>query len=98
MIVDAEDEIEAWRDHLLKTLTRPFDAKISEPQERGELRYGDKVKVYGIIKASDHYGIFVNIRRRRVRFVLPLCDLEISDKSSPNNTPLRDYCVWFANR
>jgi hypothetical protein len=98
VIVDAEDEIEAWRDHLLKTLTPPFDAKISEPQERGGLRYGDKVKVYGIIKASHHYGISVNIRRRRVRFVLPLCDLGISDKSSPNYTPLLDYCVWFANR
>ena len=62
------------------------------------LRTGDEVTVIRMESFEDLYGILVALRRRRKRFVFPLCDLEVLDQSSPNYQPLRDYVVWFANR
>ena len=98
VIADAEDEIEAWNDHLAKVLTFPFDAEVSEPQDRGPLDCRDQVKVKGIVEVDDLYGVLVNLSRGRERFVFPLCDLTVLDKKSPNYRPVKDYCVWFANR
>ena len=98
VIADADDEVEAWNDHLVKVLTFPFDAEVSEPQDRGPLKCGDHVQVKGFAEADDLYGVLVNVTRGRERFVFPLCDLTVLDKKSPNYRPVKDYCVWFANR
>ena len=94
----AEDPLEAWNDHLTEVLTFPFNAEVEEPQDRDPIKCGDKVKVHNIDDADEHYGLIVNITRGRECFVFPLCDLEVLDKTSPNYTPVKDYCVWFANR
>ena len=98
VIADAEDIEEAWKDHLEQVLSFPFDAEVSEYQERGPLKTDDQVKVNGIVEADDLYGVLVNVTRGRERFVFPLCDLTVRDKKSTNYTPVKDYCVWFANR
>lgn len=98
VIADAEDEEEAWKDHLEQVLSFPFEAEVSEPQDKGPLRGGDQVQVKDIAEADEHYGVLVNVIRGRERFVFPLCDLTIRDKKSTNYTPVKDYCVWFANR
>jgi len=98
VIADAEDEIEAWNDHLTQVLIFPFDAEVSDPQDRSPLKCGDHVQVKGFAEADDLYGVLVNVSRGRERFVFPLCDLTVLDKKSPNYRPVKDYCVWFANR
>jgi hypothetical protein len=98
VIDGAEDEVEAWNSHLNTVLTFPFEAEISEPQDRGSLKYGDSVTVLGISGTDDLYGILVDITYGRKRYVFPLCDLNALDKNSKNYTPVKDYCVWFANR
>jgi len=97
VIADAEDEVEAWNDHLEKVLTFPFDAEISEPQDRGPLRGGDHIQVKSIAEADDLYGVLVNVTKGRKHYVFPLCDLTVLDNKSPNYIPVKDYCVWFAN-
>lgn len=44
-------------------------------------------------------GILVEVKRLsdKKEFVLPLVDLEASDKNSPNNEFLDDYLMWFIN-
>lgn len=98
VIADADDEIEAWNNHLAKVLQFPFDAEVSEPQDRGPLNCGDQLKAEGLAEADDLYGILVNVTRGRERFVFPLCDLTVRDRKSPNYRPVKDYCVWFANQ
>ena len=44
----ADDEVEAWNRYLTQTLKFPFEAKVSEPQDRGHLQMDDKVQVQGI--------------------------------------------------
>ena len=98
VIGKAADETKAWHNHLAQILTFPFDAEVSEAQDRGPLDCGDSVKVTGLVETDDLYGILVNVTLGRKRYVFPLCDLTVRDKNSPNYLPVRDYCVWFANR
>lgn len=89
---------EAWEAHFQQVLSFPFEAEVSEWQERGPLRTGEEVKVLGIEGSEDLYGILVSVRREHRKYVFPLCDLEVVDKSSSNYQPVKDYAVWFANR
>lgn len=95
---DDYDAIKAWNDHLIQVLAFPFEAEVSEVQERGPLNDGDLVQVQGIVEADDLYGILVDVHFGRKHFVFPLCDLTIRDRKSVNYTPVQDYCVWYANR
>jgi hypothetical protein len=99
--VDEDDEmgaLDAWEEHLSKSLAFPFEAKVAEYQERGPLQVGDRVKVTGITLVDDLYGGVVDLRRGRRTYAFPLCDLEVTDKHSPNYQIVGDYAVWFANR
>lgn len=99
--VDPDDEmaiVETWEGHLQKNLAFPFEAEVDEYQDRGPLRTGDRVTVRGIVDVDDHYGVIVRLRCRRRQYDFPLCDLEVTDKHSPNFQVVRDYVVWFANR
>ena len=89
--------LEAWEEYFGKILSIPFEAQVSFWKGRGPLRPGDKVRVWGIEGSEDLYGILVSVRHGRKKYVLPLCELEVLDKSSPNCQPVADYSVWFAN-
>lgn len=89
---------DAWEEHFQQVLTFPFEAEVSEWQERGPLRTGDRVTVSGLEGWEDLYGLLVALRQKRRTYVFPLCDLEVLDKSSANYQPVKDYVVWFANR
>jgi hypothetical protein len=88
---------EAWQEYLEEALKFPFEAKVSEWQERGPLETGDRVKVWGIVDNDDLYGIIVSLSHGRRKYAFPLCDLDAVDESSSNYQPIRDYAVWFAN-
>ena len=98
---DPDDDWEcmnAWAEHLDSALSFPFEAEISEHQDRGPLRYGDHLKVLDIADVDDLYGAIVDVRKGRHRYAFPLCDLKAKDKESPNCQALDDYRAWFANR
>lgn len=88
----------AWHKYLSRALAFPFEAEVSEWQDRGPLKAGDRVTVLRFEGIKDLYGILVNIQTKRGDFVFPLCDLEAANQNSPNYQPLNDYDVWFANR
>ena len=88
----------AWEKYLKANLTFPFEAKVSESQERGPIRTGERVSVLDIEIVDDSYGIIVSIKTKRGHYDFPLCDLEALPDTSPNYQPLNDYVVWFANR
>ncbi|MGB7876311.1 MAG: calcium-binding protein [Anaerolineales bacterium] len=99
--IDEDDELEAfetWLEYLEAHLKLPFDAVVSEFQERGPLRVGDLVKVIDIEGVEDLYGVLVNIKIRGSAYVFPLCDLKAANEKSANFTLTDDYAVWFANR
>ncbi len=96
---DDLDEFGAWEEHLEKNLRYPFEAVITEFQERGPLRDGAKVVVIGNADATDEmYGIIVDVKVGRRKYAFPLCDLEVTDKKSSNYQMVKDYAIWFANR
>jgi hypothetical protein len=88
----------AWEKYLKEKLTFPFDAEVSEHQDHGPVRIGERVSVLGIEIVDDSYGIIVSIKTKRGHYDFPLCDLEAYPDTSLNYQPLDDYVVWFANR
>jgi len=99
--VDEGDDLEAfeaWQEYLEAHLKLPFEAAVSESQERGHLRFGDRVTVVGFEGVEDLYGVLVNIKAERNSYVFPLCDLKATNEKSANFMMTDDYAVWFANR
>ena len=99
--IDEDDELEAfetWQEYLEAHLNLPFEAVVSEFQERGPLRAGDLVKVIDFEGVEDLYGVLVNIKARGNAYIFPLCDLKAANEKSDNFTLTDDYAVWFANR
>jgi hypothetical protein len=77
----------------------PFEAIVVDRDEDTEvLDNGDIVSVKKIEGTFDLYGIVVDIRKGRRKYQIPLCELEVSDKSSDNYIKVDDYNVWFSNR
>lgn len=95
---DYLDAFEAWEDYLKYVLKLPFDAEVSEYQEKRQLKCGDKVIVNEFVSVEDPYGIIVKIIVNMKDYYFPLCDLSTIDKNSSNYKPLDDYSVWFSNR
>ena len=98
VIANSDDEIEAWNRYLTRILKFPFEAKVSEPQDRGPLQEGNNVHVQGIVEPDEHYGVLVDVACGQKHFVFPLCDLTVRDRKSPNYNPVKDHGVWFANK
>jgi hypothetical protein len=100
--VERDDDLIAfrvWRVYLRENLKFPFDAVVSEYQDRGPLHTGDRVRVRDLHSVIDDlYGLIAKIRSGRGATAFPLCDLEVVEKQSPNYQMVRDYAVWFANR
>lgn len=88
----------AWEKYLLANLTFPFEAEVSEWQDRGSIRTGERVRVLGIEMVDDWYGLIVAIKTKHGHYDFPLCDLEVLSGGSPNYQPVKDYAIWFANR
>ena len=99
--VDEDDDIEAfeaWEEYLKKHLKLPFEAEVSELQERGPLRAGDRVRVLAFAGVADLYGVLVNIKAGPMTNVFPLCDLKAVQRKTTNFELTDDYAVWYANR
>ena len=47
---------------------------------------------------DDLYGVIVRLAYGRRKYDFPLCELEVTDKHSPNYQIVDEYAVWFANR
>lgn len=96
----AENEREAfaaWEKYLEENLKLPFEAEVSEYQDRGWPHQGDRIKVLNISVLDDLYGIIISGRWGSRGIDLPLCDLAVIGKGT-NERTVSDYAVWFANR
>lgn len=92
-----EEAFEAWARYLEENLSFPFEAEVSEYQEKGNLRQGDRLKILNITGVDDLYGVIVACKWGSQKIEFPLCDLAVKGKSVIKQVVL-DYAVWFANR
>lgn len=91
------EAFKAWDRYLKENLRFPFEAEVSEYQEKGRLRQGDRIKVMKISLLDDLYGVIVSGRRGSENVDFPLCDLTVIGKGV-NKQVVSDYALWFANR
>jgi hypothetical protein len=99
--IDPDDDSKAfmaWEKHLSQLLSFPFEAEISEYQDRGPLRQGDKIRIHSLNGHKDRFGILVMVKYGRKKYHFPLCDVSVLDEASSNYQPVEDYKEWFSNR
>ncbi len=97
--LDNEHEVlKRWENHLKNELKFPFEAEITEFQERGPFQCSDNVHVLKITNVIDPFGILVSVKTKWRKYNFPLCDLKALDESSLNYELTNAYAVWFANR
>ena len=99
--VDPDDEMEClqkWVEHLDKELTFPIQAIVSESEDNGLIKSGDKVLIKALPHIVDLYGVIASIRLNGKKYEFPLCDLEVIDKTGTDFQLIDDYRIWFANR
>lgn len=101
----AEWEERDWESWLSQNLTIPFEIKRVEDEEgfggaksKEPFGIGHTMEVLSIDEDDDKYGIIVAVREGRKTGYIPLCDVEVTSRDTPNFWPVREYVVWFANR
>ena len=97
-ITDEDEVMAVWGEYLSEKLTFPFDAEISEYQDKGPLQQGDKIRIHEIIGSDHLYGVLVKLRLSRKGYHSPLCIVTVEDKHSKNYQIVNAYNIWFANR
>jgi hypothetical protein len=90
--VDIQADI--WLDYLEKELIFPFKASIQD-SENFELKWNDIVNVKQIEDFVDMYGVLLEIRKGRKKFIFPLCDLEVIERQSSNRFIIDAFLEWW---
>jgi len=78
----------------------PGNKKEYEKLRKTNPSYKDKFILIDFVnEIDDDMGIFVKIQRvsDKRKFMLPLADVEATNKKSKNHQLLDDYSVWFIN-
>ena len=97
-----------WIPWLQSKLSFPFhverkededDAYFTDVAEREPFRLGHTMNVIAVMDEEIPFrGVIVKVREGRRAGYVPLCDLEVTDKSDANYWPVREYVVWDANK
>ena len=90
--------MQKWVEHLDKELIFPIQAIVLESEDNWLIKDGDKVLIKALPHIVDTYGIIASIKLDRKKYMFPLCDLEVIDKTRKDFQLIDDYRIWFANR
>lgn len=90
-------QLDNWLNFLENELKFPFEASIQE-SENFELQWKDVVNVKKIEGFEDMYGILLEIRKGRRKYIFPLCDLEIIEKQSKNRFIIEAFLEWWTEK
>ena len=86
-----------WLDFLETELKFPFEASIQE-SANFELQRNSIIKVLQIENFVDMYGLLVEIRKGRRKYIFPMCELEIVEKQSKNRFIIDAFLEWWEEK
>ena len=90
-------QLDNWLNFLEKELKFPFEASIQD-SENFELKWKDIIKVKKIEGFADMYGILLEIRKGKRKYIFPLCDLEVVEKQSKNRFVIDAFLEWWTEK
>jgi len=90
-------QLDNWLDYIEKELTFPFEASIQD-SESFDLQWKDVVNVKKIESFEDMYGVLLEIRKGRKKYIFPLCDLEVVEKQSKNRFIIDAFLEWWTEK
>ena len=89
---------DAWYKYLESKLSFPVQAIVSESEDMGLIKEGDKVVIQSLSTIADRYGIMAKVKLKDANYEFPLCDLDAANKDSAGFQLINDYGIWFGNR
>ena len=92
-----EKQLDIWWTFLEKNLTFPCEAIIQD-SENFELEFEDIVQINKIDNYIDPYGVLVEIKKGRKKYIFPLCFLEIVEKESENYFITEAFLEWWCDK
>ena len=96
-----------WLEWLNENLTFPFLAKREEDDDDAyftdiakhePFRLGHIMEVISIDSEHSLHGIIVEVKEESRKGLVPLWQLEVTDKNCVNFWAVREYVVWDANK
>ena len=78
----------------------PGDEREYEQLKKTRPSYRDRFNLNSLNDELDEgAGILANVQRvsDKKKFAIPLAELEVTERESPNHRLLDDYSVWFVN-
>ncbi len=91
-----DKQCDTWINYLENELSFPFKASIQE-SEGLYLYVGDVVNVKKIVGFEDLYGVLLEVRKGRKKYVFPLCDIEVVEKQSKNRFIIEAFIEWWTD-
>ncbi len=91
-----DKQFDNWYKFLEDEFNFPFKAKIQD-SECDDLKLNDTVNVKKIENFVDTYGLLLEIRKGRKKYIFPLCDLEIIEKQSGNRFIAEAFLEWWVD-
>ena len=96
-----------WLEWLNENLTFPFlakreedvdDAYFTDIAKHEPFRLGHIMEVISIDSEHSLHGIIVEVKEESRKGLVPLWQLEVTDKNCVNFWAVREYVVWDANK
>lgn len=84
-----------WYNRLKDELVFPFEAKVVEVNDN--ILHGQKVVVTQVDNYIDMYGMLMEAKVGRRKYIVALCELDIIDKKSANYKLVEEYMEWWGN-
>ncbi|MCX6270979.1 MAG: hypothetical protein NTU44_07125 [Bacteroidetes bacterium] len=93
---DTDNEATVWFNKLKDELVVPFEAKAVF-DDSDSIPYGTKMLVTKVDNYIDMYGMLVEVKVGRFKYIVPLCEVELTDKKSVNYKLINKFLEWWDN-
>jgi len=93
---DKTKEIDFYYEKLISDLNFPFDVRVID-SEGENIIAGDMVTAISVNNYFELYGVLLDVKKGKKRFVVPLCDIEVIDKRSKNAKVIKLFLEWWWN-
>jgi hypothetical protein len=89
-------ESDRWFEYLKTNLIFPFQACFNEGGT-AIFGYRELVKVTKIVDFVDMYGLLVEVKKGRKKYVVPICELDVKDEESENFKLIDAFMEWWCS-
>ena len=93
-----DSAFEIWETAFAKQFSFPISTSIARHHQRNDLYPGKEIQIKGIAEYDETMGIWIEVEANKIRYLIPLLDIEIPNTGGKTEQLFTDYFVWWLNR